>query len=99
MIEARRVAFQVPFTDHGRAVTGLLKKLRERDLTAIERFAVVAHAVLMAVSPRQDDPRGSGAFRSVCQCSLQSRRRRKDDERSSVKHISLSILKEFQGVK
>ncbi len=55
IIEAGRVAYQVPFADHRRLITGRAQQLRKRHLAAVE-FAVriVVEAVLVAVLARQD---------------------------------------------
>ena len=49
MVEALRVAHEVPLTDHGCLIAVLLEKLRESQLIAIESRGVVDESVGMAM--------------------------------------------------
>ena len=49
MVEALRIAHEMPFTDHGCLVAILLEKFRESQLVAVESGGVVDESVGMAV--------------------------------------------------
>ena len=61
MVEAGRLALEVPLADHGRLISGRPQELGEGRLGAVESHGVVPHAVEVAVLAGQDDGPAGGA--------------------------------------